>query len=475
MKISKIISKTLLISQVVFLINPIISMANQNNLELERYENLVGNQIVVNDNRDVGFKDISIEGNTQINLLDISNLQLKVDVENIQGEQVILDENSNVRGTPRTKGYLKANTDYTAFVSLNIGYNIDNLENAMVYPQMKIWYMDGTIGYQNSENVCSQGGIYTIKIKLNSPKDIEKIHLNVVGKNLNKVTVYMGKAILLEGDYNEGDFIWMEGVQSVGEKSDGFYNMEIKSENKAFNLLNRNIKFHPNTINTSINEGVIEYDATGNYNSVKYDSFYFEEGKKYTIAIKGNNSRVLFTNNGRLRSTPITSNNIKYTTFTAQKGDYTDYIENGERGTCRVRIENVWIYEGEYDERKHTVDYDYNSVNIPLKEPLRGLPNGTKDKIIKKNGEWYVERNLAQITLDGSLDEEWFIAGISKYMQLHIPNAKPDAKAISDRLPYNAIGAYVDYNPVGMNFIKSPLGIRIKPFLKDDMTLEEGI
>ena len=475
MKISKIISKTLLISQVVLLINPIISIANQNNVDLERYENLVGNQIVVNNNRDVGFKDISIEGNTQINLLDISSLPLKVDIENMQGEQVILDENSNGRGTPKTKGYLKANTDYTAFVELSIDNNLGNLEDAMVYPQMKIWYMDGTIGYQNSEKVFYEGGIYTIKIKLNSSKDIEKVHLNVIGKNLNNLSVYMHKAILLEGDYEEGDFIWMKDVQSVGEKSNNSHNIEIKSENKAFNLLNRNIKFHPNATNISINEGVIEYDATVNYTSITYDSFYFEEGKRYTIAIKGDNSRVLFVNNGRLRSTPITSNDIKYTTFTAKKGDYTHYIENGERGACRVRVENVWIYEGEYDERKHTTDYDYNSINIPLKEPLRGLSNGAKDKIIKKNGDWYVERNLAQITFDGSSDEEWFIAGISKYMQLHIPNAKPDAKAISDRLPYNAIGAYVDYNPIGMYFVGSSYGIRIKPFLKDDMTLEEGV
>ena len=46
-----------------------------------------------------------------------------------------------------------------------------------------------------------------------------------------------------------------------------------------------------------------------------------------------------------------------------------------------------------------------NSIEILIKEPLRGLPNGVKDKIIKRNGQWVVERNCGELILDGS--ETW--------------------------------------------------------------------
>ena len=39
------------------------------------------------------------------------------------------------------------------------------------------------------------------------------------------------------------------------------------------------------------------------------------------------------------------------------------------------------------------------SINLKLKEPLRSLPNGTKDRIIKKDDKWVVERNCAEVIL----------------------------------------------------------------------------
>lgn len=40
-----------------------------------------------------------------------------------------------------------------------------------------------------------------------------------------------------------------------------------------------------------------------------------------------------------------------------------------------------------------------------LDEPLRGLTNGVKDRIIKRNGQWVVERNCGEILLDAT--EKW--------------------------------------------------------------------
>ena len=52
-----------------------------------------------------------------------------------------------------------------------------------------------------------------------------------------------------------------------------------------------------------------------------------------------------------------------------------------------------------------------NKIEISINEPLRGLPNGIKDRIVKKNGQWVIERNCDKIVLDGhekwSLNAEW--------------------------------------------------------------------
>ena len=43
-----------------------------------------------------------------------------------------------------------------------------------------------------------------------------------------------------------------------------------------------------------------------------------------------------------------------------------------------------------------------NKKEIPLNEPLRSLPNGTKDRFVKIGGKWFIERNFVEIVVDGS-------------------------------------------------------------------------
>ena len=56
-------------------------------------------------------------------------------------------------------------------------------------------------------------------------------------------------------------------------------------------------------------------------------------------------------------------------------------------------------------------EFTQDIKNIKLSEPLRALPNGIKDKIIKKDGQWVIERNCKKVILDGT--EEWVNASIS--------------------------------------------------------------
>ena len=464
-----IFKKVLLITQLISILNPSIkSFATST---LDRYEELSGNYLSIIDNKDVGSKEVLIEGNTLINLLENTN-NIDYTVSNLVGEGEILNENTNNRGTPRNKAYLDTEKDYSLFAELRVEDLISNGENTYISPQIKFIYSDGTVGYQNFETVIKSNGIYRIKTKINIEKNIDKLYLNVVGSNIESTYVILGNSILLEGNYNEDEIKVVKDMESVGEKTKS---LKLSSSKKLFDLFKRDLGFNPTASNITIEDNLIEYDAPYNFVRVSYNPFYFEEGKKYTIAIKGNNSRVLFMNGNRLNSTPITSNNTTYKTFTAKDGAYTYYIENGERGVCRVRIEDVWIYEGEYDERKHVSRSEYKEMEIPLKEPLRGIKNVNKDRIVKMNNNYYIERNLGQVTFDGSADENWYIAGIySKYIQIDIPNAKPDAKAVSNRLPYKGIINAHENNPIAMSFVRDPKGVRLKPFEKNDMTLNEG-
>ena len=50
-------------------------------------------------------------------------------------------------------------------------------------------------------------------------------------------------------------------------------------------------------------------------------------------------------------------------------------------------------------------DGSLSNSQILHTEPLRRLPNGVKDRIIKKNGKWYIERNCKEVIFDGT--EDW--------------------------------------------------------------------
>ena len=45
------------------------------------------------------------------------------------------------------------------------------------------------------------------------------------------------------------------------------------------------------------------------------------------------------------------------------------------------------------------VESNYNKKEILLNEPLRGLPNGVKDKYIIIDGKWYIERNTVEVNM----------------------------------------------------------------------------
>lgn len=71
---------------------------------------------------------------------------------------------------------------------------------------------------------------------------------------------------------------------------------------------------------------------------------------------------------------------------------------------AEIEITNIQIEKG--TETTNYEDYQENITSIPLLHELRSLPNGTHDRIYKKNGVWYDEQNIGQVVLNGSDDEK---------------------------------------------------------------------
>ena len=85
-------------------------------------------------------------------------------------------------------------------------------------------------------------------------------------------------------------------------------------------------------------------------------------------------------------------------------GKNTFYLRFRTQDNRNLDLDSVMIEEGE--NATNIIRQVAYKKNINLKEPLRGLPNGVKDRIIKKDGQWVVERNCAEIVLDG-YNAEW--------------------------------------------------------------------
>lgn len=62
-----------------------------------------------------------------------------------------------------------------------------------------------------------------------------------------------------------------------------------------------------------------------------------------------------------------------------------------------------------------------NKTEVLLSEPLRGVMSSkVKDRIIKRNGQWVVERNYGKLVLDGYNTEPITIDGNSNRRETHI-------------------------------------------------------
>ena len=413
-----------------------------------RYETFKGSNITINDVLEEDKVDVEIEGNTLVNSLNYNSVN---DFSSLEGE--LTDD-----------GYIEIETDGLSFKNFFIKKDAVTLKPSTEYT----FFVDIA---ENTLTKCSEDAYYTFIFGGNNdvaqcapwdgykmftedtPVGIYKFTLTTKA-NFDNVVVgdrgyinkgYSGKLkfryMIVEGNHIDEDIDYFKGMKSVGQDDEHSYKIDITSNNK--NLLDY----------TKIVQGVHTYGTIGEvpiYSKNQTlrctlkpeDAIPIEPNVKISIysekfnVVIGELKNGLTNGDSNWRSnkhTIITKPDTTHLVVQVSKKDTTpitpEEIENGD----------IIVYYG--DEDCKNIVHQSNKVEIPLNEPLRALPNGIKDRIIKRNGQWVVERNCKEVILDGSKDERWGLGNAGVNIT--------GSKTISFQRPFDNI-EYKDVNNINI-------------------------
>ena len=210
------------------------------------------------------------------------------------------------------------------------------------------------------------------------------------------------------------------------------------------NISVNKVDFMPTTTNLNYlypsTEYTVQFESD---NKGKVDKVSLgDEGLYSNYTVNQGINRFNITTPSEISSTELILNGIGFNlsnlVVTKAVDESFDYFEGIKSvGQDDVSGHNIEIVSSNLDKTQS------NTLQIPLNEPLRGLPNGIKDRIIKRNGQWVIERNCEEVVLDGSenweYDEyEYFIRDFTNY--------KKSGKILTENIPNKET-----------NFVKAPL------------------
>ena len=424
-----------------------------------RYESFEGNKIVISNMLEEDEADVEVEGNTRTNLVDITymfarnNAQInESDLNNNSFTVTYLNEATQNGGSNRVvldnyfTRYVKPNTKYTVMYEYELLDNPYN-EDCMLSIAVDMWAR-----YVASTPVIREVGSKGVVINtISSGSDVSNYgpylnFYNDIGRNTKwKVSNIM----VYEGEYTTDKIDFHKGLKSVGEKEDGTASLGIKSLPGNDNLIvNSDFKVtatkdrEAEIKDLELSPDIKPKDLIGKELTLSFDVHTPGEGKN-------NANRPLYGNEIESRfGMHITAHWRKSTDTSLDKVEYyLIAIRNTNIKNKRVSVSQILEPPDGYDTLKRisiafqpyrmpaddnneewylarpkleigkeatpwVPNYNEDSYNdyikkIELSEPLRSLPDGTKDRIIKKNGQWVVERKIAEVILDGSDDESW--------------------------------------------------------------------
>ena len=388
-----------------------------------RYESFEGNSITIDDILEEDEVDVEIEGNTLVNHSHIKSYTA--------GDAV--SYNLNTRMVP--------GKTYTFYCKVTEVSN-DNPAG----PFMRVHYSSNPGDYINIIDEEYKIGEYIKTFTIPDDKEVKSYYFGWIRNHQEGQYAIMDDIIVLEGEYTLDTIPkYFKGMKSVGQDDVNSDKIEILAENK--NLFNKNnvnklsYMWQGSKSSENAGKGVISTDY--------YESIYWIKIKPsttYTIqkTISYRN-RVAFsekepalgvetraiTNLGTYADTsfPMTVTSLSNENYLLISGHCFDIGTIADTITEEELLDSIQI-----EEATQATSYEEHSLNkteIPLSEPLRSLPNGVKDRVVKINNQWFIERNCGEIMLNGDNNEEWIFESdwtgnsdeLSRF-HIFIPNQK---------------------------------------------------
>ena len=347
-----------------------------------------GVSVTTTEGVDNGLVDVMCEGNTLVNL---SNTKEVLNKNKSHYDDIYLCELSRIKpNVSYTVIYdFECNIDFT-FDICYVGYSITT-------PSVMIEQFSGNRHYaKKGKNImCFNLTIEQYNVAIE--KGAKYFQIRVFIDNEKKEKQYSSKNImLLEGDWTDKEIPpYFEGMKSVGQDDENGHKIEILSSNKNLvvsGFQNGNIGNDGNLFNQISYLRSVDYEhcapnteILATYNGLfRFSQFFFYDKDKRFIDRK-------------TETRATVPSNAKYFKLVLAKKDGTEVtsgdINSYANKTTMVRLSNqTSVY----------VEPKLNKKEILLNEPLRGLPNGVKDRFVKIGGKPYIERNCGYIFLDNT-------------------------------------------------------------------------
>ena len=402
-----------------------------------RYETFTDNYISVKDVLEEDKVDVEIGGNTLINAVG-SVGKPNYGTSNSDNNSFSFTGESRLFRLYFNNTSIKTNTKYTVFYDITKNTLKPTSSTSRVLKFTLNNYNTAHFPI-NKNDLGPQKQVITTSSEVTSTPYIETME-SVTGE------FAMRDIMVIEGDYSDYDFEFFKGLLSVGENNN---TITVKSHNKNMfdykiydgifvnngdcTLVEDGIKITTTGKTTDLVDGYIDTGISSSHTYIKANSKKYlmpvEENIKYSLSYKVTPESVHdhdvfiefrdkdYKSLGYRRivaNSSLTSNSVTFDSPTNAKYIHMRFDNN--LGGNSLIFSQIQLEEAE----KPTSYEKYKSdeKTFILNEPLKSLPNGVKDKIVKTNGLWYIERNIGETVLDGS--EGWNSMAIDYYQNKNI-------------------------------------------------------
>ena len=294
------------------------------------------------------------------------------------------------------------------------------------------------------------------------------------------------KITILEGDHTQNPPSYFEGLKSAGQDVDvidvssnnenyfTFDNLHMKYNNISYNILDTN------SIEVFKTSGGTVYDYVAFLMKNLIPNARYEVSAKLTYLGSSSGACAIGvkTSDGSYLGTDVTISNPSVEFVCPQNGQARLHFYPILNSTLAssFRVEDIIVRRVENKGNKFVPNKTHKKQLLYYNElgELKPIPQLREwDSVYEENGKTYYRVGSGEVVLNGS--ENWMLNGThSKFIdytssKLGIKNSICMSDKISLHL---GIAAANTKNPIGIRPITN--GIRLKPFEKDDMTLEEG-